>query len=162
MVSTSIMTAAAAAVDLQPSPITPNWILSGTPEARNKLLATSEDRTASIMVWECTPGLFEWHYSEDETVVVISGEVFITNEEGGDCRLGPGDVAFFPAGCSSTWRVTNTVRKVAFLRNALPLPLSLSLRAWNKLLLIFGLRGRAPLMLPLLLYPVGFLIGGFQ
>ena len=162
MASKSIMIAAAATVDLQPSPITPNWILSGTPEARNRLLATSDDRTAYVMVWECTPGLFEWHYSEDETVVVVSGEVFITNEEGADRRLGPGDVAFFPAGCSSTWRITETVRKVAFLRNTLPLPLSLGLRVWNKLLLIVGLRGRAPLMLPLLLYPVGLSIRGFQ
>lgn len=142
--SESIVIAAAAAADLQPAPITPGWILSGTPEARNKLMALSEDRTAYIMVWDCTPGRFNWHYSEDETVVIMSGEVFITDEKG-ERRLGPGDFAFFPAGCSCTWRVTSHVRKVAVLRTTLPLPLAFGARAWNKLLKILGIRGKAPL-----------------
>ena len=29
------------------------------------------------MTWECTPELFNWFYAEDETVYIISGEVFI-------------------------------------------------------------------------------------
>ena len=41
---------------------------------------------------------------------IISGEVFVTNEKGEECRLGPGDVAFFPAGSRSTWRVPVAVR----------------------------------------------------
>jgi uncharacterized cupin superfamily protein len=129
----SIVIAAAAATELQPAPITPGWILSGTPEARNKMMAASDDRTAYVMVWECTPGLFNWHYDTDETLVIISGEVFITDVNDVERRMGPGDMGFFPAGSSCKWRVTSRVRKVAVLRTPLPAPLALGLRVWNKL-----------------------------
>ncbi len=138
--------ATAAVAELEPSPITPSWILSGTPEARNKMLASNHDRAAHIMVWECTPGHFNWDYSEDETIVVISGEVFITDNIDQERRLGPGDVAFFPAGSSCKWRITSKLRKVAVLRHILPMPLALSLRIWNKLFQIAGMRGRSPLL----------------
>jgi uncharacterized cupin superfamily protein len=50
------------------------------------------------MVWECNAGRFIWDYGVDETVVVISGEVFITANGEKEKRLGEGDTAFFPAG----------------------------------------------------------------
>ena len=95
------------------------------------------------MVWECTAGRFDWHYSEDETVVIISGEVFITTESGEEKRLSQGDMGFFPAGSSCTWRVNDRVKKVAVLRKNLPFLLSIGERAWNKLLRIAGLRGQS-------------------
>ncbi len=152
-VTIPILTATAVATELQPAPIVPSWILSGTPNARNKLLGYSEDKTAYIMVWECTPGTFKWNYTEDETIVFISGEVFVTMENGEERRLGAGDMIFFPAGCSAKWRITSTVRKVAVLRSTLPMPLALGLRAWNRLLRVLGLRGQPPLILPLLMFP---------
>src|SRR5262245_47920666 len=100
-----LIEAAAAAVDLQPAPISPKWILAGTPQARSKTLAKSHDGTSSILVWECSAGRFNWHYSEEELAVVIHGEAFITNEKGEERRLGQGDTGFFPAGSSCTWRV---------------------------------------------------------
>src|SRR6516164_3907223 len=109
----SIVVEATALAKLEPAPISPDWILVGTPEARSKLLAKSNDRSSSVVVWECTAGRFDWHYSEDETVVITSGEVFITTEHGEARRLGEGDVGFFPAGSSCTWRVNNRVKKVA-------------------------------------------------
>lgn len=137
---------AASAVDgLEPAPITPGWILSGTPQARSKILAKSHDGTSYIMVWECTAGRFNWHYNEDETVVVIAGEVFIGNDKGEEIRLGQGDMGFFPAGSSAAWRVADHVRKVAVLRKDLPPPVGLGVRAWHKLLRISGLRGASPL-----------------
>lgn len=143
--SQSIVIAAAASAALDPAPITSGWILDGTPVARNKTLARSRDKTASIVAWECTPGLFTWHYSEDESVCIISGEVFISTADGAEGRLGPGDTAFFPAGSSCTWRVTECVRKVAFLRKDMPPLFGLGLRAWHKLLRIAGIRGEMPL-----------------
>src|SRR5689334_7771377 len=124
----SIILADAASIDLEPAPISPDWILAGTPQARSKLLAKSHDRTSSIMVWECTAGRFNWHYSEDETVVVISGEVFITSEKGEERRLGQGDMGFFPAGSSCIWRVNNRIKKVAVLRKDMPLLLGFGVR----------------------------------
>src|SRR3989449_5000494 len=105
VMSKSIVVEAGAAADLRPAPIPPDWILNGTPEARSKELARSDDRTSHSMVWECTAGRFNWHYNKEETSVVISGEAFITNGQGEERRLGPGDVVFFPAGTSCTWCV---------------------------------------------------------
>jgi uncharacterized protein len=142
----SIILEAAALAALDPAPISPDWILAGTPQARSKMLAKSHDRTSSIMVWECTAGRFNWHYSEDETVVIISGEVFITIEKDKEKRLGQGDVGFFPAGSSCTWRINDRVKKVAVLRKDMPLALGFGVRVWNKALRIAGLRGQSSLM----------------
>src|SRR5215469_9220248 len=97
--SKSIVLASSATMDdLHPAPISADWILSGNPEARSKLLAKSHDGTSYVMLWECTAGRFKWHYIEDETVAITSGEVFIISDSGEERRLGQGDSAFFPAG----------------------------------------------------------------
>jgi uncharacterized cupin superfamily protein len=140
-----VLASAATMTDLEPAPISPDWILSGTPEARAKMLAKSRDGTSYIMVWECSAGRFMWHYTEDETVTLTFGEVFITNEKGEESRLGQGDMGFFPAGSSCEWRVNDRVRKVAVLRKSLGLPLGLGVRCWYKALTVAGLRTRSPL-----------------
>jgi len=136
----------AASAELEPAPITSGWILAGTPQARNKTLATSHDRTSWIVVWECTAGRFNWHFSDDETAVVISGEVFVTTENGKERRLGQGDVGFFPAGSSCICRIEDRVKKIAVLRKDLPPALSLSVRAWHRFLRIVGQRGQGSLV----------------
>jgi uncharacterized cupin superfamily protein len=146
--SRAIVVATPSGTELLPEPIPRDWILSGTPVARSsRKLATSHDWTSYVVVWDCTEGRFNWHYAKDEALVILSGEVFITNEKGEERRLGPGDLAFFPAGSSSTWNVTARVRKVAVLRETLWRPLGLGLRVWNKLLRVVGLAGQSPLML---------------
>jgi uncharacterized cupin superfamily protein len=142
--SQAIVIGPAASATLGPSPITSGWILDGKPVAQNKVLARSNDRTSSLVTWECTPGVFNWFYAEDETVYLIFGEVFIT-QNGTERRLGPGDFAFFPAGSSCTWRVTKTVRKVAFMRKDVPKPVGFSILVWHKLLRMMGIRGSMPL-----------------
>ena len=143
--STSIVLESAATMaDLKPAPIRGDWILSGKPEARSKLLAKSHDGTSYAMVWECSAGHIKWHYPEDETVTIILGEVFIT-EKGEERWLGQGDMAFFPAGSSCEWRVPDRVRKVAVMRKSLGYPLGFGVRAWYKLLKIAGLFDELPL-----------------
>jgi uncharacterized cupin superfamily protein len=153
----AIMIAAAAAIDLEPAPISPDWILSGTPETRSKELARSHDRTSYVMVWDCTAGRFNWHYSKDETLVVISGAAVLTYENGGERRIGPGDIVFFPAGTSCAWHVTEYIKKVAFLRHTMPHPLGFGVLAWNKLLQILGWWRSSPLMLAILHSPENWL-----
>ncbi|HEY1240421.1 MAG TPA: cupin domain-containing protein [Bryobacteraceae bacterium] len=144
--SKAIVTASPADWELGPEvvPIIPSWVLSGAPETHVKSVLRSHDSTCDLAIWECNAGSFNWHYSQDETVVIISGEVFVTNETGEERRLGPGDLAFFPAGSSSRWRVPVHVRKIAVLRETLWRPLGLGLRAWKKLLRIAGLRRQSP------------------
>jgi uncharacterized protein len=134
----TVIFAAPADVELAPAPIPAHWIVEGTPQAYSNRLATSADGTSSIMVWSCTPGRFKWLYNVDETLHIISGEIFVTDEKGESRRLGPGDVAFFPAGSRIIWHVTKEVRKLAFCRHSTPRPLGYALRVWNKLAAILS------------------------
>lgn len=147
--SDSIVVATPAAVELDPEPIPPDWIVSGSPQARCKKLVRSRDWTSHVVVWDCTPGSFNWHYRMDETIIIISGEAFMINDKGEECRVGPGDMAFFPAGSSCSWRVTQHLRKVGVLRENIWRPLGLALKVWHKGLRMIGLAGKTPLVLAL-------------
>ena len=141
----NMITAAPASIELAQAPIPLEWIVAGAPVARLSELGKSRDGTAVLFVWECTPGEFHWHYNEDETVVFHSGEVFIRSDGNDERRLSAGDLAYFRAGSSYIWRVTQTVRKVAVVRRALPDWLALSFKVWDKLCLLTGLSKPAPL-----------------
>ena len=126
-------------------PILPGWILSGSPVTRVRDLIRSRDWMSRLVIWECTAGTFNWRYCQDEMLVVVDGEVFVTNEEGEERRLGPGDLAFFPAGSSSTWRVPERVRKVAVVRETMWRPLGFGLKVWKRLVRMTGFAGETPI-----------------
>ena len=110
-------------VKLNPSPIYPNWVIEGNPIARNKVLSSSADGTASTLLWDCTAGRFNWFYDVDETLYVIEGAVVVKDVTGASRRLSAGDIIFFPAGARAEWHVEKYVRKIAFCRTPLPRPL---------------------------------------
>jgi len=121
-------------VDLRPEPIPAAWVLDGTPQARVTKLVNSHDWTCTVIGWECTPGSFKWHYSKDETIFFLSGEAFMTDGKKEEHRFGAGDIAFFAAGTSCVWRVTEQIRKVAVVRETIWSPLGFVLKASKKLL----------------------------
>ena len=139
--SNPIVTVTPVEMELGPEvvPIVSTSVLSGAPVTQFKNVVWSRDSTCHVAVWECSAGSFNWYYSYEETLVVVSGEAFITNEKGEERRLGPGDLAYFPAGSSSRWRVPVQIRKIAILRTTMWRPLGLGLRAWKKLLRMVGL-----------------------
>ena len=138
--SQSVWSAAATIANLNAKPLTRDLVLEGKPETRSKELVRSQDRTSYVMVWDCTAGRFNWHYNKDETVVVMSGEAFISIQNGPERRIGPGDVVFFQVGTSAEWRVPEYIKKVAFLRHTMPRPFGLCVLAWNLFLRKVGLR----------------------
>jgi len=128
-----VIFAAPADVDLDPAPIPADWIIEGNPQARSKRLAASADGTSTVMAWSCTAGRFKWHYTVDETIHLISGEVFVTDEKDNVRRVGPGEMVFFPAGSVSTWYIPDHVRKFAVCRHSMPRIAGFALRAFNKI-----------------------------
>ena len=120
------------AVDLTASPIDPAWVRAGHPVARNALLSQSRDRAACTLVWDCTPGEFEWHYDSDETIHILEGSVVLDDGVAAPRRVGPGDVILFPQGAVVRWTVETHVRKLAFFHRPLPAPLALVSRAVGK------------------------------
>ncbi len=119
-------------VELKPAPINPGWVRAGTPVARNALLSASRDRSACTLVWDCTPGEFDWHYDSDETIHILEGSVVLDDGCAPPRRLGPGDVVLFPQGAVVRWTIETHVRKIAFLRRPLPKPVALMSRAVGK------------------------------
>ena len=116
-------------VELKSAPIQADWIREGNPVARNAELSRSDDRTACTLIWDCTPGKFEWRYDIEETIHILEGSIVLDDGVAPARRLGPGDVVFFPAGAVVNWTVETHVRKLAFFRRQLPKPLALVSRA---------------------------------
>lgn len=141
----SIVAATLDNVELEPTNIPTEWILSGTPKTRSKMLVRTHDWLENIVVWECSPGSYRWTYNQDEAVFVLSGEGIMTNDKGEERRFGPGDMGFFPAGTTCTWHHPVHFKKVAVLKESMWRPLGLSFKVWSKLLRKVGLSGKAPL-----------------
>lgn len=133
------------AVEPEPEPIRSDWVLSGSPMARTRRLARSHDWLSHMVYWECSAGTFNWHYARDETLVVLSGEAFISNAQGEERRLGVGDFAYFPAGSSCRWRVPQCVKKIAIVRQTMWRPLAFGVKALSKALRVAGIAGESPL-----------------
>ncbi len=109
---------------LRPAPINPNWVIDGEPTARNLELSRSPDGMACTVLWDCTPGRFEWIYDIDETIHILEGSVMLDDGVSGPRRYGSGDIVFFPAGARVDWTVETHVRKLAFFRRGLPAKLA--------------------------------------
>jgi len=133
-VSKPVVFAFPADVELKPAPIAPHWIVDGQPEARSATLAITADGTSSVMAWACSAGRFTWNYSFDETLHIISGEAFVTDEKGEVRRIGAGDMVFFPAGSRSNWYIPHEIRKIAFCRQQMPKALGFALKSFYKLI----------------------------
>ncbi len=129
-------------LELSPSPIPTEWILKGTPKARNNWISKSQDRISQIVLWECSAGQFEWHYEKDESVIVLSGEAFLIKPDGQEVRFGAGDVGYFPARTVCTWRVPGPFRKIAVVQDPIWRPLGYAAKARNRLFRMFGFINR--------------------
>jgi hypothetical protein len=141
MKSPSIVIATPATFDsgARTEPVPSQNVLSGAPAMRIWNVVRSHDLTSDVVVWECTAGRFVCQYRQDEVVMVVGGEVFVTDEQGVERRLGPGDLGFFPAGTSCVWHVPESVRKIAVLRETMWRPAGLVLKLWKRLLRVIGL-----------------------
>ena len=127
-----IVTSHASDMELLPDPIPKDWILDGCPQACAAGLARSSDDGLWITVWACTRGRFRWHYNVDETAHILSGEAVIIDESGTERRLGPGDIAFLPAGTSVIWQIAREVRKLAVCRVPMPKPVVAGSKLWGR------------------------------
>ena len=80
MMTRALIEVADTAVNLTPTPIEPSWIIQGNPVAQSTVLSKSADRLAWTMVWQCSEGMFNWHYDCDETILILEGSVVLESE----------------------------------------------------------------------------------
>ncbi|WP_417687539.1 cupin domain-containing protein [Roseibium sp.] len=124
---------------MKDAPIRQEWIIEGTPQAKSHNLVSGNRGWSSIDHWSCTKGKFRWYFEWDETVLILDGEVVITDNDGQVYVGRPGTTMHFPAGTSAIWDVPHYVRKIAFSCRVLPPYLHFLGRAVGKLRRMAGL-----------------------
>lgn len=78
---------------------------------------TEAERSAASRwpTWGCGAETFPWTYDEQETCLILEGEVVVTPKD--QQKFGPpmsakaGDWAVFPAGMACTWAVSKPIKK---------------------------------------------------
>ncbi len=90
----------------------PAHVVSGRPVTSGLSAFSSRDGAFSAGVWECSPGKWRIHYTEDELSVLLSGRVVLTDAKGAQRSFGAGDAFVVPAGFRGTWEVVETMRKI--------------------------------------------------
>ncbi|GAA2788590.1 cupin domain-containing protein [Kitasatospora sp. CM 4170] len=98
------------AAELEPDPLDPAQIVSGTPEVSGRVLSESADGRQLRGIWQITPGVVT-DVEADEMFVVLSGRATIEIEDGPTLHVGPGDCGVLRAGDRTTWTVHETLRK---------------------------------------------------
>lgn len=96
--------------ELEPEPLDPSQVVSGSPEVTGKVVRQSEDGRRIHGIWQITPGVVT-DTEADEMFVVISGSATVEIEGGPTLAVGPGDMAVLRAGDRTTWTVHETLRK---------------------------------------------------
>ena len=62
-------------------------------------------------IWTCDVSSFNWTYEDQETCLLLEGEVTVTLDGGEPIKFGAGDLVVFPAGMDCRWDVHKAVRK---------------------------------------------------
>ena len=61
-------------------------------------------------IWSCEVSEFDWEYSEQESCLLLEGEVEVSSAFE-TVKLCVGDYVVFPKGLKCRWKVTKPVRK---------------------------------------------------
>jgi uncharacterized cupin superfamily protein len=78
----------------------------------SKIFYQASDGSTRVGVWECAPCRVEIaNYSVDEQMVIISGSLTLTNENGEAEIFKAGDVLFVSKGSKLTLHITERLRK---------------------------------------------------
>lgn len=101
-------------------PIPPESIRSGNPVGRGGDLLQSDDQKFTGGLWICEPGEFEWVFGGDECLIVLEGEVIITQEGGESHTLCTGDMIYFPIGAKTNWKITKRLKEFYVTRTPVP------------------------------------------
>jgi uncharacterized cupin superfamily protein len=89
----------------------PEKIISGLPLQRIWSQYTNSTEKFSVGVWECEPGAWRVHYTEEEYCRILTGRSLLTNADGVVREVVAGDEFVIPRGFVGTWEVVARTRK---------------------------------------------------
>jgi len=61
-------------------------------------------------IWTCDVSEFDWEYDQQESCLLLEGEVEVTSDNE-EVKFGVGDFVIFPGGLKCRWKVIKPVRK---------------------------------------------------
>ena len=61
-------------------------------------------------IWTCDVSEFDWEYDQQESCLLLEGEVEVTSDIG-SVKFGVGDFVVFPKGLKCRWKIIKPVRK---------------------------------------------------
>ena len=70
----------------------------------------AEREIKSWPIWSCEISEFDWEYSEEESCLLLDGEVEVESDHE-TVRFSAGDFVVFPKGLKCRWKVAKPVRK---------------------------------------------------
>ena len=70
----------------------------------------AEENILQWPIWSCEISEFDWEYSDQETCLLLEGEVEVSSEFE-TVRFSAGDYVIFPKGLKCRWKVMQPVRK---------------------------------------------------
>ena len=84
----------------------------GEAATRGRKLLDQEGQPA-VGIWDCTPGSWTVTDRQDtEVSTILAGRGRITDSDGEQQEIGPGDVLVLPLGWSGRWEILEPLRKV--------------------------------------------------
>lgn len=69
------------------------------------------DEAVNWDIWTKKPAVFDWHYEEEETCLILEGFAIITTEDGESIEICEGDWVIFPEGLDCTWEIKEKIVK---------------------------------------------------
>ena len=70
----------------------------------------AKNEIRSWPIWACGVSEFDWEYSEQESCLLLEGEVEVSSDFE-TVKFSAGDYVVFPRGLKCRWKVTKAVRK---------------------------------------------------
>ena len=70
----------------------------------------SEMGVFSWPIWSCEVSEFDWEYSDEESCLLLDGEVEVSSDIE-TVSFGAGDFVVFPRGLKCRWKIIKPVRK---------------------------------------------------
>lgn len=91
----------------------PDATVIGDPIAvRSAVEYRSADGSLLTGVWEASPGLSRWEFTDHgEVIHVLEGSMTVRPDGGDPIAVGPGVSAVFPIGWTGTWEIHERIRK---------------------------------------------------
>ena len=102
-------------VDLLPE----REVVEGSREAKTFVAAEADDEMCRSGLWSCPPGTYRFFCPYEEHTYIISGRVDVIDDRHGKVThsLGPGDMAFFPKGAKTVWKISEPLKKFFVMRD---------------------------------------------